>query len=311
VSGGTSTPGAERLLVRRRFEERFQRDGLGFSARRVVHGPQGVTRSAEMERSWFVERSGEVLRKVKGGLGFWIRLLGRGLLFAPLAWLMELVASWVGVGRGWAIVTLVVLTCVFFGFLNLYVWASLLEWFRQRRMKVERPFDGEGDDRLGLLPAPSGAVVGTIAGLGPAHGEDLWVEGWLEAGPVTRRMCGGDHFAVVPDDGSPPLVCRIDAAPLIVGASETLPLSTLRALFPDTIDEGPVDAVVLRVGDAVALHAEELQEIRRVDHVELDGSIRGYRPERGDDAPYRGGGAQPGQLAVSSATRPLRIRKLR
>ena len=309
VQTGVQQP---RFITRRRFEERFERDGSGFEGRRVVHGIHGVQSSTAIDRSPFVASRGELLRKVKHGLGFWVRWLGRPLLLAPLVWLAELGAGWLGFSRGYALVGLILWTCAFLGFLNLYVWASMLAFVRGRRLSVGRPFDEGGSDRLGLLPPPSRAIVGKLAGLSPAPGHELWRESWLAVPGVTRRASGGDHFVVVPDDGSPPIVCRLDAAPLLVGPCVTEELSSpsVRMLFPDTIASGSVQSVVLREGDAVALHAEDIRAIQRADHLELDGIVRGYRPQSIDDAPYRGGGAIPGRLATSGRDRPLRIRKL-
>ena len=313
---GVHTDGAaDELLIRRRFEDRFERSGSGFEARRVVYEGKYVESSKALEQSHFVERQGELLRAVKRGLGFWLRLFGRGLLFAPLVWVWEWLAGAVGLPLGYGVTSLVVATCVFFGFLNLYIWAAMLEYFRRRRMAIERPFDEEGSDRLGLLPPASQAIVGTIAALAPSRAREVWREAWFDDGDLVRRMAGGDHFVVVPDDGSPPVICRIAAAPLLVGPAtrEALASPSVRALFPDTIAEGTVDSLAIRVGDAVALHAESLEDLQRVDHVELEkGQVRGYRPGTGaDEAPYRGGAGQPGRLARSTPQRPLRIRKLR
>ncbi len=231
---------------------------------------------------------------------------------------MELIGPYFGMPRGWAVVGLVIWTVTFFAFLNIYVWLSMLEYLRRRRMSIERPFDADGDDLRGLLPPAKEAIVGKVAVLAPSRAREVWREAWAEEeserGTTTRRVSAGDHFVVVPDDGSPPVICELDAAPLIVGPSEREAMASrpMKALFPDTIAEGDAEVVVLRVGDAVALHAEELRDVPRVDHVEVDGVVRGHRPagER-TDAPYRGGGAQPGRRATSTGYRPLRIRKLR
>lgn len=317
--GGLGRSGrTEVFVVRHRFEDRFEPEGKGFEARRIVYRGDRVHSSIDLERSHFVENEGRLLRKLKAGVGIWVRALGRSLLLAPLAWLVELVGPYLGMPRGWAVVGLVIWTVAFFAFLNIYVWLAMLEYLRRRRMAVERPFDAEGEDRRGLLPPANQAIVGTVAVLAPSDAEEVWREAWVEErgerGVSTRRVSAGDHFVVLPDDGSPPVICAIEAAPLIVGPSEREAMVSrpMKALFPDTIAEGDAEVVVLRIGDPVALHAEDVRDLQRVDHVELDGLVRGYRPagERAD-APYRGGGAQPGRRAVSSGARPLRIRKLR
>lgn len=318
MGGALGTTGSEQAFtVRRRFEDRFQPRGKGLEARRIVHGPKRVVSSHELERSHFVENEGKLLRALKRGIAIWLRALGRSLLFAPLAWLVELVGPYLGMPRGWGVVALVLWTVTFFAFLNIYVWVAMLEYFRRRRMSVERPFDETGDDRRGLLPPAAQAIVGTVAALGPSRASEVWREAWLEdhdeGGPRTRRMSAGDHFVVVPDDGSPPVICDIEAAPLLVGAAERESMASraMRALFPDTLADGDAEVVVLRAGDSVALHAEELRELPRADQVELDGVFRGHAPGEPADSPYRGGGAHPGRRAVSSPSRPLRIRKLR
>jgi len=308
---------SEPFVVRHRFEDRFRPEGKGFEARRIVYRAKRVDSSQEMERSHFVENEGRWLRKIKGGVAIWLRALGRSLLLAPLAWLVELVGPFLGMPRGWAVVGLVIWTVTFFAFLNVYVWVAMVEYFRRRRMSIERPFDAGGDDRRGLLPPASQAIVGKVAALGPSRAKEVWREAWFEQtddeGRCTRRMSGGDHFVVVPDDGSPPLICDLERAPILVGPSQTEAMAApaMRALFPDTIADGNAEVVVLRVGDEVALHAEELRDLQRVDHVEIDGVIRGYKPGQQADAPYRGGGAQPGRRALSTGSKPLRIRKLR
>lgn len=314
--GGPEASGGEPFTVRHRFEERFHPAGKGFEARRIVYRGKHVHSSIELDRSHFVENEGEVLRKIKGGVAVWLRGLGRALLLAPVAWVVELVGPYLGMPRGWGVVALVIWTVTFFAFLNIFVWVSMLEYFRRRRMSIERPFDASGDDRIGLLPPASQAIVGTIAALGPSRATEVWREAWVtEPGERTRvrRMSAGDHFVVVPADGSPPLICDLEAAPLVVGPSESESMASpaMRAIFPDSIAEGDADVVVLRVGDEVALHAQELRDLQRVDHVELDGVIRGHRPGEQADAPYRGGGGRPGRRALSTNTRPLRIRKLR
>ena len=315
--GTEGSSGGEAFAVRHRFEDRFRPAGKGFEARRIVYAQKRVDRSYELERSHFVENEGKTLRWIKGGVAVWLRALGRSLLLAPLAWLVELIGPYLGMPRGWAVVGLVIWTVTFFAFLNIYVWVAMLEYFRRRRMSIERPFDEDGTDLRGLLPPASQAIVGTIAALGPSRAKELFREAWLDGtddeGRFTRRVSGGDHFVVVPDDGIRPLICDIESPPLIVGPSEREALASpaMRALFPDTIADGEAETVVLRVGDSVAIHAEELWDLQRVDHVELDGVIRGFRPGEQTDAPYRGGGAQPGRRALSTGTKPLRIRKLR
>ncbi len=314
---GMEGSGGEVFVARHRFEDRFRPAGKGFEARRIVYRQKRIDRSYELERSHFVENEGKMLRSIKRGVAIWLRALGRSLLLAPLAWLVELVGPYLGMPRGWAVVGLVIWTVTFFAFLNIYVWVAMLEYFRRRRMSIERPFDAEGEDRRGLLPPAGQAIVGKVAALGPSRAKELFREAWLDGtddeGRFTRRVSAGDHFVVIPDDGSPPLVCDIEAPPLIVGPSEREAMASpaMRELFPDTIADGDAETVVLRVGDAVALHAEELRDLQRVDHVELDGVVRGYRPGEQADAPYRGGGAQPGRRALSTDNRPLRIRKLR
>jgi hypothetical protein len=310
--------GAEAFAVRHRFEDRFHPEGKGFEARRIVYRGERVHSSIDLDRSHFVEKEGRLLRKLKAGVAVWLRALGRSLLLAPVAWLVELVGPTLGMPRGWAVVGLVIWTVTFFAFLNIYVWLAMLEYLRRRRMSIERPFDAEGDDRRGLLPPAKDAIVGKVAVLGPSRAKEVWREAWVEErterGTTTRRMSGGDHFVVVPDDGSPPVICDIEASPLVVGPSEREAMVSrpMKALFPDTIAEGDAEVVVLRVGDAVALHAAELRDVQRVDHVELDGVVRGHRPDgERADAPYRGGGGHPGRRATSTGARPLRIRKLR
>ncbi|MBO6934448.1 MAG: hypothetical protein JJ863_05725 [Deltaproteobacteria bacterium] len=315
--GTEGSGGSEAFVVRHRFEDRFRPSGKGFEARRILYRQKRVDQSYELDRSHFVENEGKILRKLKRGVAVWLRALGRSLLLAPLAWLVELIGPYVGMPRGWGVVGLVIWTVTFFAFLNIYVWLAMLEYFRRRRMSIERPFDAEGEDRRGLLPPASQAIVGKVAALGPSGAGEVYREAWLDGtddeGRFTRRVSGGDHFVVVPDDGSPPLVCDIEGPPLIVGPSEreAMASTAMRALFPDTFADGDAETVVLRVGDAVAVHAEELRDLPRVDHVELDGVIRSFRPGEQSDAPYRGGGARPGRRAISAMTKPLRIRKLR
>jgi len=318
VRGLEQTNGTEAFAVRQRFEDRFHPEGKGFEARRIVYRGERVHSSIDLERSHFVEKEGRLLRKLKKGVAIWLRALGRSLLLAPIAWLVELIGPHLGMPRGWAVVGLVIWTVTFFAFLNIYVWLAMLEYLRRRRMSIERPFDADGDDRRGLLPPANEAIVGKVAALHPSRAEEVWREAWVEErterGTTTRRISGGDHFVVVPGDGSPPVICAIDAAPLIVGPSEREAMVSrpMKALFPDTIAEGDAEVVVLRAGDEVALHAAELRDVQRVDHVELDGVVRGYRPAGEQaDAPYRGGGGHPGRRAISTGHGPLRIRKLR
>jgi hypothetical protein len=306
-------PATSRFTVERRFEDRFEHGPEGLEGRRVVYGERFVRSSVKLDRSPFVLQRGATLRLLKHGLARILRPVGRSLLLAPVAWVLALGARYLGLPSGWVVVALVVWTCVFFAILNLYVWVAMLAHFRGKKARVERPFDESGADRLGLLPPPQQAIVGRVAALAPNDASEIWRECWLTDTGLFRRACGGDHFVIVPDDGRPPIVCRILGPPILVGPSATTSVDdpAVRQLLPDTVSEAPVEEVVLRVGDAVALYPRDLEELPRVDHVELDGPVRGYRPGGSLDAPYRGGGPNPGLLTTSHREAPLHIRKLR
>ncbi len=291
------------METRHQFVWRFQVPAAAVQITSQVDGRRRPARTTES--SVFVGKSGAWSRALTHAVGVWLKWSIRLIVVSPL---LVLAAKWIGAIAVVPFVLSVVSAALAF---NLYFVFAAIRHLRERSHVRQFPFGRRGADRLGLFRDHESAVVGKVALLTPASDTMVWREVWTRGGVRPRRAAEGDDFAIIPDDGSAPIVVRLEAPPILLGTPETdVGASALTASLRHVggLTDERVYALTLREGTSVALFLDVSTEVPRLDHIELGGTIRrlGSRP----DSPYRGSVQARGRLARSTESAPLRIRVL-
>lgn len=291
------------METRHQFVWRFQVPDAAVQITRQVDGRPLPGTTAES--SVFVGKSGAWSRRLTHAVGLWLKWSVRLIVLSPV---LVIAAIWVGAIAVVPFVLAVASAALAF---NLYFVIAAIRHLRERSHVRRLPFGRRGADLLGLFRDPESAIVGKVTRLAPAEDPLVWREVWTRGGVRPLRAAEGDDFAILPDDGSAPIVVRLEAPPILLGVPETdVDASALTASLRHAagLTDERLYTLTLREGASVALFHDVSTEIPRLDHIELGGSIRrlGSRP----DSPYRGSAQERGRLARSTDGAPLRIRLL-